>query len=107
MFKSKILDTASGLTEANSRPAMRSEFPRFEVDDMPAWKPTAKNINALPEPVRQYIHDLQTVCDPAGDIQMLHILRQENRALRFECERLARKAGEMPKVKPRRSRRVA
>jgi hypothetical protein len=73
---------------------------------MPAWKPTPENIMALPEPIRQYIHDLQTVCDPAGDIQMLYILRQENRALRFECERLAKKAGEMPKPenKPRRSR---
>jgi hypothetical protein len=34
---------------------------------MPAWKPTPENINALPEPIRQYIHDLATVCDPAGD----------------------------------------
>ena len=73
---------------------------------MPAWKPTPENINALPEPIRQYIHDLQTVCDPAGDIQILHLLREENQLLRYECERLARKAGEMPKEenKPQRSR---
>jgi hypothetical protein len=64
---------------------------------MPAWKPTPENIMALPEPVQRYIHDLATVCDPAGDIQMLYILRQENKALRYECERLARKAGEVPK----------
>lgn len=32
------------------------------------WLPTAANINALPEPVRSYIHQLETsTIDPAGD----------------------------------------
>ncbi len=30
------------------------------------WTPTAENINALPEPLRVFIHDLNTVCDPRG-----------------------------------------
>jgi hypothetical protein len=30
------------------------------------WTPSAANINALPEPLRRYIHELKTVCDPAG-----------------------------------------
>lgn len=33
------------------------------------WTPTAANINALPPPVRKYIHDLETLADPAGIVQ--------------------------------------
>ena len=60
------------------------------------WIPTPANINALPEPLRGYIHDLETVCDPAGDMRELFRLQTENRMLRWECERLAKKAGEWP-----------
>jgi len=59
------------------------------------WTPTPK-INALPEPLRAYIHDLRTVCDPPGDVTELFRLQTENRMLRWECERLAKKAGEWP-----------
>jgi hypothetical protein len=61
------------------------------------WTPTAANINALPEPLRIYIHDLNTVCDPAGDVRELFRLQVENRMLRWECERLAQRAGVGPK----------
>jgi hypothetical protein len=50
----------------------------------------------LPEPLRRYIHDLETVCDPAGDVAEMVRLREENKALRWECEQLAAKAGEGP-----------
>lgn len=43
---------------------------------------TADEINALPEPVRRYIHDLETRCDPAGDLRRLQLLEDENRQLR-------------------------
>lgn len=33
------------------------------------WTPTAANVNALPEPIRRYIHQLETTCDPSGDTQ--------------------------------------
>ena len=33
------------------------------------WTPTADNINALPEPLRRYIHTLETDCDPAGTVR--------------------------------------
>lgn len=35
-------------------------------DDLIAWIPTSDGINKLPEPLRRYIHDLETNCDPAG-----------------------------------------
>jgi hypothetical protein len=53
------------------------------------WTRAPANINALPERLRAYIHDLKTVCDPAGDVTELFRLQTENRMLRWECERLA------------------
>ena len=41
----------------------------------------AQEINALPDPLRQYIHDLETRCDPAGDIQTIASLREQIGAL--------------------------
>lgn len=45
------------------------------------WKPTPENINALPEPVQRYIHDLETICDPAGMIAEIAALKDERDAL--------------------------
>ena len=46
-----------------------------------AWTPTPKNINALPEPVREYIHNLEANADPAGTVRGLAIARDTIRAL--------------------------
>ena len=35
------------------------------------WLPTPANVNALCEGIRRYIHDLETRCDPAGDVQTM------------------------------------
>ena len=45
------------------------------------WTPTAANINALPKPLREYIHRLETFTGSAGIIQ-------ENYALRLKVEQL-------------------
>jgi len=45
------------------------------------WKPTAAAINALPGPLRQHIHDLETRCDPAGEVAELRLMRDQNRML--------------------------
>lgn len=66
----------------------------LEIAD--TWTPTPANINALPEPLRAYIHDLSTNCDPAGIVTENFSLHVAVRELRYECERLARKAGEGP-----------
>lgn len=42
---------------------------------------TAEAINALPEPIRRRIHDLETICDPAGMVQELADLREQRTAL--------------------------
>jgi hypothetical protein len=38
-------------------------------------------INALPDWARQHIHDIETKCDPAGDIRTITELRDTIRAL--------------------------
>ena len=48
---------------------------------MSEWTPTPENINALPAPVRQYIHDLETRCDPAGDVRTIAMLQENVQAL--------------------------
>ncbi len=53
------------------------------------WLPTITSVNALPAPLRRYIHDLQTTVDPSGLMRESFMLRQENAHLRLECERLA------------------
>jgi len=45
-----------------------------------SWLPTAENINALPHPLRSYIHQLER-CDPSGDTQELVIARETCRVL--------------------------
>lgn len=50
-----------------------------ELDEL--WVPSAVNVNALPEPIRRYVHDLETRCDPAGDVRELTIARDTIRQL--------------------------
>jgi hypothetical protein len=68
---------------------------KLEIPD--DWTATPDNVNALPEPLRRYIHDLQTNTDPAGLMRENFTLRQENAGLRLECERLAAQLGTKPR----------
>jgi hypothetical protein len=45
------------------------------------WLPTAENVNALPEGVRRYVHDLETRCDPAHDVQKMALQADTIRGL--------------------------
>lgn len=45
------------------------------------WLPTPANINALPDHVRGYIHDLVANCDPAGMVRENAMLRDTNAGL--------------------------
>ena len=48
---------------------------------MDTFVPDPEHINALPEPVRRYIHDLETRADPAGDVAEIALLKENNAAL--------------------------
>jgi hypothetical protein len=60
------------------------------------WLPTPENINALPEPLRKFIHDLETRCDPAGDVRSRVLAEDAVRALeawKLDAEAELLKAG--------------
>lgn len=41
------------------------------------WKPTAKNVNNLPDPIREYIFQLETNADPAGMVAQNIFLKDQ------------------------------
>jgi hypothetical protein len=51
-----------------------------------AWLPTPANINALPEPVRRYVHSLETLSDPAGLLRDNAVLKEQIAALMRKLE---------------------
>lgn len=53
------------------------------------WKPTPENINALPEPIRQYVMELETLCDPAGIVRENMLLKDCNRGLQLMYRKAA------------------
>ena len=56
------------------------------------WTPTSGNVNALPKPLRAYIHDIETKCDPAGDVRTIAIQEENLVALQVQVDELAAKA---------------
>lgn len=60
------------------------------------WTPTAANINALPEPLRRYIHHLETHADPSLTLQQLWEARQQVRQLEAMVARLAAETKKPP-----------
>lgn len=60
---------------------------------------SSAEVNALPDRVRDYIHDLNVGYDPRGDVRRqvieLHIVRESALALAVENERLSRIVGRL------------
>jgi hypothetical protein len=52
------------------------------------WQPTADGINVLPALLRDYIHDLETRADPAGEVQELALARMTIAALEARIREL-------------------
>ncbi len=67
-----------------SIPAVRELL--VELDRLNNFKPTPEQINNLPEPLRKYIHDLETLCDPAYIMQGNARLSEENELLRLKIK---------------------
>src|SRR5262245_14748162 len=75
----------------SSTPSCRASFMLqafLEIDATEAavaggegWLPTAENVNALPEGIRRYVHDLETRCDPAHDVQKMALQADTIRGL--------------------------
>ncbi|MGH9821655.1 MAG: hypothetical protein ACREDR_00130 [Blastocatellia bacterium] len=56
----------------------------------PDWLPTLKAINALPDPLRKYVRELETQLDPAGILRENAILRAHLKALNAKIAELKR-----------------
>lgn len=50
------------------------------------WLPTSENINALPEPLRDFIMRLHANTDPAGELRRAMVAEMERDALRKMME---------------------
>jgi hypothetical protein len=55
------------------------------------WLPTAENVDALPEGIRRYVRDLETRCDPAGDVQNMALQAATIRGLDAKVRELEAK----------------
>lgn len=51
-------------------------------------KSLSEAINSLPMPLREYIHNIETVCDPAGMVQEIAALKQNEKHLLARIEYL-------------------
>lgn len=60
------------------------EILRFSVKK--DWLPTAENINALPEPLRKYIYELETNCDPPTLVRDNIIIKENIKALEIKLK---------------------
>ena len=85
----------NGLTMAEGigKHGVVKQWPDVAASEPVAWLPTSENINALPEPVRDYIHSLIANCDPAGNVadntikaDTIRALEASNRRIRDELD---------------------
>jgi len=61
---------------------------------MITWKPLAEQINALPQPLKDYVRDLEQDADPAGDKWRLLELRENCGGLKVLLEQAYRERDE-------------
>ena len=65
---------------------MLQSFLEIDAAEIPVegglgWLPTAENVHALPDGIRGYVHDLETRCDPAHDVQTMALQADTIRGL--------------------------
>jgi predicted GTPase len=76
------------------------------IDIPDEWIPNAANINALPDPLREYIHHLHTIADPQLMVQQNWELRDLVAALEAILQRERRETAKARR-KARSARRRA
>lgn len=88
-----VANVESRFRSGNGIPVERAYMTRAEWDafcnvirqltsDYAGWTPTGENLNALPEPLRKYIHDLHTASDNATLVRQEALTRAEYNILR-------------------------
>ena len=66
--------------------------PPLPGDYLERWLPDPAHINALPQPVRKYVQDLETNADPTGMVAENALLRDLIGALEMFIQKLERSA---------------
>lgn len=80
---------APGEGEAPDEPTL----PAREDARPPREYPTSEEINVLPEPLRRYVHDLETRCDPAGELRERAALKEQVAVLIRQLREIASMLG--------------
>jgi hypothetical protein len=75
----------------NRKPKHSPITPTFDDVYWKQWKPDVDHVNSLPVRVRDFIRDLQHASDSHGEILALHLLKDENEALRALIEKQLQK----------------
>jgi len=92
LMKKRIVQKA--LPESGIKTSHRKQkpmTPTFEEPYWKQWKPDEDHVNSLPGRVRDFIKDLQHASDPNGEILAVHLLKDENAALRDLIEKQLQK----------------
>lgn len=84
----RALQPLFGGPEDNQERQVGAQATTEQVQRTASIYPTPDEINALPEKVRRYIHDLATRTDKTGDVQTIAILREDRDALQRRVEEL-------------------
>lgn len=79
-----------GISENTVVPVTDPYFAQQQMMIPSNWLPSSANINALPEPVRQYIASLETIADPTGIVRENTILRDAIAALELRVNGLTK-----------------
>lgn len=58
------------------------------IDIPDNWMPTPENVNKLPRPVFEYVHGLESLCDPAHIIMENTLLRDQTKMLDAKLAKL-------------------
>jgi BMFP domain-containing protein YqiC len=83
-----------GFVEAICEALSAAEQRNQELDEGDAIL-LPSEVNSLPKRVRSYIHDVETKCDPAGDIRTIGVLRDTVRALEAQIGELEQQNQEL------------
>lgn len=74
-IKGELYPCKPDIFEATYEPAEMEK--RTTQDALRACGVTVDEINALPDRIREYIHDVSTLCDPAGMVQEIAALKDQ------------------------------
>lgn len=77
MLQASVWNAWSALTEKCRKLSGENDQLRSRLSELENFKPVPEQINALPDPIRKYIHDVETLSDPAGLIQQEWAMREQ------------------------------